>query len=95
MAVKPFTQDELRTIDIIRKGFMFGVFHNPQLIVNHLAKFFGDGKLTLITNPTLGNSFKVECVSNEYVRTPYKRVFHFIYEQREDGSKRIVEINEE
>lgn len=88
----PFTIDDFRSITEIRKGFLNGVFTYPSLIVNHFHRVFCDGNVTL--SDETENSFVITCESYDYCKTQYKRMFHIIFETREDNTKRIINIEE-
>ena len=93
MAVTPFTKDDFRTLDEVKKGVVNGVFKTPEEILPYLEKLFGDAKMTLHKEPT-NNSFMVELVSFDYIADKYNRAFRFHYTKHDEEYNKIINIEE-
>ena len=84
---------DLQTIENIKVGFLNGVFKSPALILTHLEQVFCGATLTIVNETE--NTLTIHCKSGQWEKeTPYSRMIKFTYVVREDGSKKITDIEE-
>ena len=84
--------NDIRSTENVKKGFIHGVFRHPALITTHMKRLFGNAEMK-IQNETPA-SFEVNVVSPEWVKEPYNRTFRYTYIAREDGTKKITNVEE-
>lgn len=90
----PYNPQDFKNIDIIKKGFINTIFQIPTLIVTHLSFIFGDANITLCDKNCEPNTFFIVCESEQGSHYPYRRVFKFSYIIKENGCKRITNVEE-
>lgn len=82
--VKLTTNADNQTLDMVKKGFIHGIFKHPQFIIIHLQRLFCGATINLVNEGE--NHFVVHCQSGVWEKVPYSRSFKFSYTKREENN---------
>lgn len=75
------TNADMQTLEMVKKGFINGVFKHPSFIVLHLERVFCGATINIVNINE--DNFIVHCQSGKWEKKPYSRMFKFTFNKRE------------
>ena len=94
MAQKYYSEEEMRTIDLIKQGTENCLFTTPLMVVDAMKKFFGDADVSIKENTPNKNAFTIHCKSARWSSTKYHRIFIFTFCKVNDRENKIIATTE-
>lgn len=88
------TEEDSRTIELIKAGIENCLFQVPTMIAEALSKYFGDADISLQDKAPKENTMTIHCRSSKWSSNQYHRIFVVIYEKYNEREFKVLEIQE-
>lgn len=89
-----YTEDDLRTIELIKAGLENCLFKVPQMLAEAFSKYFGDANITMHENTPKENTITIHCKNTKWSSNNYHRIFVIIYERYNEKWFKVIKVQE-